>query len=1020
MRLAAQPAARPRRMRLSRKGVLALWTIGAAFAASALTSCAKDIDVQEPPGDRVEAMFDPSLRILPTPTNLAIDQQTGLLNVPVADKKKNPAQAEFDEYLNTLDGFPTSASLSVCFSGELESGTLDDALKVFALASDGKSAPTAVTGLKIGTPKKSLECPLQTDTKCNPKADKSGCSADQRCLAISTTEAVCADPGWKVTITRDEAWKRGATYAIYLTDAAKAKDGKSVIRSTLFEIAAGERPLCEWNDTTKMCTYSYSSLINAQVTKQVRAAAKAKAGADAGDGGTAVIDEEEVQKEIEKTILSSATQFEEIRRGTDKLLEAATAAKLERDAIVLAWAFSTVSMVEAEFDPTAGKLPGPGNDIIYDADKKKVNIPAPQNESAADKALRLGLNTLDGFSTTASYYSTFTGKLDSDTVKESGELLVLNATNPTAKPKVAFKFEDKAEALTITPTVPLEEANRYAVIMLSKTATKKFKDRFSGKQVDKLIAKADSGLADLKGRRVVASPIFALARLSSPLVKDGKSTVNVLDDASATKLEVLRKAYNELFNTLELLYQVKRRDVVQAWVFTTQTFTDTLTKLRGLPYSALGTVDKGKPKFTGTIDPSLTGFPSTESKSNIASWVQKGTFQTFIALDPKTGALLTDPKKGKPAAVPFLLTVPQGKDCTAATTTCPTGFTCKTNPTAGKRCQPDDGWPVVVFQHGVQQSKEESLKLADTFAKGGFALLAFDTIYHGARSICTSDAHCASGGTCDKATGKCSTSLVDKDGNGIVDASGAAFLNVANPFAIRDNIRQNVIDAASVLRALDLGAESGLSGGSTGQISVSLDEKNVHYMGHSLGAMLSTLVGAVEDKTIKSLVLSVPGAPLVPVFRESQRPQLKALLAATLKARKIERGSVEALQLWHTFQWILDPGDPANFAAYVKDKQLKDQVASAALKKDVKVPAKSTLFLLGGSDKTVPTKRQKALASWMKVDVSDTTYADGGHGFLFTPTSGKPGLMETARAQLINFLKTNKICKPDISKKTCK
>ncbi|MCK5799150.1 MAG: hypothetical protein KAI47_18280, partial [Deltaproteobacteria bacterium] len=517
--------------------------------------------------------------------------------------------------------------------------------------------------------------------------------------------------------------------------------------------------------------------------------------------------------------------------------------------------------------------------------------------------LREGLNTLDGFSTTASYFAAFSGKLDATKVKNSAtavDLIVVNLTNPTKPVKAAFAWVDAAGAITFTPTEPLDENTQYAVVLRSRGNDKPAdaKEAFA----------AVGGLADATGRRVIASSAFALSRLTAPLVdKAGKSQVSVLDDATAARLEPVRLAYDGLLSALEknpaIQPPLKREDVAILWTFTTQTITEPLTKLRALPYSILGTIDTNKPAFVGGIDPTLSSFPPDVPKDDIGG-LGKGTFTSWNALDPKTGAFLVDPTKGKPEAIPFYITLPKLADCSATactdtTATCATLLDTTQNPpvaTAQKYCVPAK-FPVVVVQHGLTRQKEDFFAIANTLAQGGYAVVAFDVIYHGERSVCATSADCVATATCSAAHKCCdkttttdcgAANFADLDKNGIPDVSGgAAFLNTANPFAIRDNLRQHVIDASAFFRAIRMGAAGSLQlplidlNNAGAPVPIALDPTNVNLLSHSLGSILSTMVLAT-DNSVKRAVLSVPGAPVVKIFATTPQPDFAAVIDGLL------------------------------------------------------------------------------------------------------------------------------------------
>lgn len=1015
--------------------------IGTLAAALSFGACAKDIATQAPPSaeDSVSALFDPALSILPKPTDLAKNQVTGLLAVPVADETVNPAQAAFDRYLNTLDGFPGASTVTACFAAEIDPASLTDNVKVLELPATATDQPTPVTDVTAGAPTKSLACPVLTATSCNVK-DLTGCTAEQVCVRTSTATASCADAGYLVAFAKATPWKAGARYAFYVTNGVKTKAGKPIIRSRSFELAAAENPLCEFNATELKCTYNYSTLLASQVKATLTAENDAKRAA----GDATALSPEDLEAAIRDAVLSSATQFELLRQAHNAVLAAAPAAGLNnRDDIVLAWFFSISSMVEAVFDPSNGKIPGPGNDLLYDATAGKVNIPAQPGESATDKALREGLNTLDGFSTTGTYFAPFSGKLDATRIKNAADaidLIVVNTADPTDVVAASFSWSDNANAILFKPLVPLKEKTRYAVLLRSR-------GNAEPKDANEAVA-AVGGLADATGRRVVASSVFALARLEDSLVdSEGKSTISVLDDASANALEAVRAAYNPLLTGLEanpaIVPAFKREDVVIGWTFVTQTITEPLTKLRALPYQILATVDSNTPKFTGGIDPTLASWPAAAPKDKVGG-LGAGTFKTWIALDPTTGAFLPDPTKGTAVDVPFYVSLPKMADCSTAACA-DTTATCAelmngTTGTGIKYCVPAK-LPVVVFQHGITRAKTDFFAVANALNGAGYAVLAFDINYHGERSICLSNADCVATASCstdkkccDQTTSTdCKTSyFLDANTDGVPDVSGGpAFLNTSNPFAIRDNLRQHIIDVSAFLRAISLGAASGLQwplATATGMAPIpGFDKTNINWASQSLGSILGTLVMAT-DSTVKRAVLNVPGGPLVGVFDGTNNPSFIAIVDGMLDARglcKDEGGkkvcphdTLGALQLFHTLQWIVDPGDAANFAKYVKTESLKDEVASAVAGSDVMVTKKEVIVQVAGKDNVIPTQLEKDLAGWMGVDITDTTYDTEDHGFLLAPS---PNLAATgaAQTQMVKFLLLGSVCKPDTTTGQC-
>ncbi len=901
-----------------------------------------------------EAVFDPSAAVpqIPTPNDAAKDPVSGLLNVPSAPTASE-AEKAFNAYLSTLDGFPASSSAAVLsFTAELDSASVSTStLKVYEAGAAGVTPATDVSATWDATKK-------------------------------------------RVVVSRKGNFsKRGATYVIAAVGGDKGllnKDptlAKAPKRSALMHLVLSPYPLCSFDSATKKCTDAkVSSFIDDPASKA---------------GG--------------RTAIEKATLFERMRQGFDPLLKAIEAGGTKRDDVISLWTFTIVSMTELLFDPTTGVIPFPNNLLLDPAGlaknppEYKVVIPTKPNETPVETALRVGLGTLDGFTTQGRYLAPASGKIDPTSIVPLATAFVVNLDTQAPVLDAKVEWNATASAITVTPGTPLDEKTMYGIVLTSKL-----------KAGD---AKPDTaGLKDDKGRRVVPAPFMVLLRSKDPLVDgSGKSTVSTLDDATAATAEKARVGLKPFFDGLEAntLLPIKRQDIVAAWTFRTLSVTSLAPKLRGLPWQAFAAVDSGMPKWpVGALDPTLATWPTAPAgksypKDNIGGFAQ-GAFVTLNALDEQgTGAFQPCLGTGtctsaelKPEPVPFYLTLPKGT-------------------------MPATGWPLVVLQHGVFQAKTDVFFIADSFAKAGYATLAFDLIYHGARSWCTKDAHCESG-ACDAKTGKCGTGikLKDSDGDGVPDASGARFVNLTNPFAVRDNFRQYIIDGASLMRSLKLppvpiascvptptDPKCALASGPTGLANWgtnNLDRNKIYFVGNSLGSMIATPFLTV-DSLPKAVTLSVPGAPTAHVFLNS--PKYGGLVDAILPSLNITKGSYQYVQLFETiFQWVLDQADPGNFAKYLKTASLPDLVAKSD--GTVPVPKKETIMLLAELDEVVPIAYGKYLAGAAGVDVTKTTYAGQKHGMLLE-ASPDAKATEALRAQVVNFLSAGTVCTPNLTAGTC-
>ncbi|MFU8807265.1 MAG: hypothetical protein ACNA8W_25880, partial [Bradymonadaceae bacterium] len=84
---------------------------------------------QEAQPKMVRALWDPSTSTLPSPTNLVLDDELGQLQLPV-DASMPPAERDFRQYLNLLDGYPLPTTLTILLSGPIQEHSLPGTLAI--------------------------------------------------------------------------------------------------------------------------------------------------------------------------------------------------------------------------------------------------------------------------------------------------------------------------------------------------------------------------------------------------------------------------------------------------------------------------------------------------------------------------------------------------------------------------------------------------------------------------------------------------------------------------------------------------------------------------------------------------------------------------------------------------------------------------------------------------------------------------------------------------------------------------
>jgi dienelactone hydrolase len=236
-----------------------------------------------------------------------------------------------------------------------------------------------------------------------------------------------------------------------------------------------------------------------------------------------------------------------------------------------------------------------------------------------------------------------------------------------------------------------------------------------------------------------------------------------------------------------------------------------------------------------------------------------------------------------------------------------------TTPKLGGACGntvPVDGWPVVIFQHGITRNRGDVLGVADSLAQACMAAVAIDIPMHGIAGTETN-------GTADfRVPGlerHFDLDLVtqDADGNitaavpdGFIDASGTHFVNLKNLLNTRDNLRQAVSDLFVLVDAIEEGA---VTDGAN-----PLDATRIYYYGYSLGSIAGTVFIAMEPN-VRDSVLVFGGVGVAKILDGSF--ELGPSLSAGLAANGVIKGSADYETFLGAAQTVFDSGDAVNFSS---------------------------------------------------------------------------------------------------------
>ncbi len=688
-------------------------------------------------------------------------------------------------------------------------------------------------------------------------------------------------------------WTKGARYAVVLTTAIKGDNGVSLAASDAWALARSSETLVDCED-----------LASAECKSIVTAAPISNA---------------------------QAVGLERVRRGFEPVLDGLEASGLPRVQVALAWTFRIVSFAEATFDPGASVIPFPNNILLAPGvNPPRVNLPIPENAPATLVALYTGLNTLDGFSTIGPYVSENSaarGALDIRAVDEASltegtgffrltpliaggaEPQVTACLNCWSSPKPDGTPQDGPQELQFVTEAPLDERTTYGAYLTS-------------------------ALKDTDGKKVIASPAFALVRMESPLVDgDGKSQVSGVSDENAAALEPVRQGHQALIGAVTAR-GVERKDLALAWGITTQSTVSTLNLLHDAPALAMVPANP-------TWAVNITGSPGLPTLPAVGA-VFAGELVVPYGLTGPAGTLNPNPAAWQTRVIPFILTVP--------------------NPAVV--APPMGGYPVVIFGHGLRSGRQTMLGIANTYAAAGQATIAIDHILHGDRADCrglaaagqapSDDAACANPATqtCSAMTGRCvarsaaariacnpagpdrgnltcaaagqgrcvtADSLCEggdfaRNAQQVANISGWNYLDPSNLFATRDRFRAPVADLAQVARMVQGSGMGSLNALITAQGAEALNGAELRYTGQSLGGIIGTLFTAASP-TVEHSLLNVPGSDPAGILLSS--PAFAAVRTAfinTLALQGIEEGTQPFDNFIGIARWILDAADPQSAA----------------------------------------------------------------------------------------------------------
>jgi hypothetical protein len=354
---------------------------------------------------------------------------------------------------------------------------------------------------------------------------------------------------------------------------------------------------------------------------------------------------------------------------------------------------------------------------------------------------------------------------------------------------------------------------------------------------------------------------------------------------------------------------------------------------------------------------------------------------------------------------------------------------------ASGQTMPANGWPVVIFQHGITGNRTQMLAIAPALAKAGFVTVAIDLPLHGLTDP-TNPFYRNQLFTGTPAAGLVTgerTFDLDLENNttgapgpdGVIDGSGAYFINLSSLLTARDNLREAEADLLTLTKSI-----ANLKLSTDG--SVKVDPTQIRFAALSLGSIVGVpYLANVSGTAVGAATLAVPGGGIAKLLDASKT--FGPIVAAGLAAAGVKEGTDDYETFLRFAQTVTDDGDPLNYTApavaahpihlieVIGDTVVpNNSLASPGTASEDLVTVGSNL---GGTDPLIATMGLTVIGpiNVPLAAVSKTInpagvhaavkFNQGSHGSLLDPTASPAATVEM-QTETANFLGSNGVCLP--------
>ena len=579
----------------------------------------------------------------------------------------------------------------------------------------------------------------------------------------------------------------------------------------------------------------------------------------------------------------------------------------------------------ALYCPAAGILPYPFDAYFAGSTNGALNI-QPPNATWPNQA---ALNEIDGFSTNAAIREQFNGPIDAASLATPGAVVVIHINTNNAGPQAKAPVKpaavggtgvfapltgcvvggacagadysvgvalDDPTILEITPLHPLAASTCLPTPPATTSPCKTQPNGGNGEGYLVLLTKA------ITVGGTAAAPDVDYANFQAALASGGPTCPSI----TVATLNALCQLTGAHLGLAQLYAQVapgfNPANVVASFSFSTESTIDSLALLAALPNVTTAQPFKANPTGLNTkqVNKLLAGHADVYvGVLTIPYYLSKtepvtGSWQAPpVALVPNgpTSTLVTRfnpvPVPTQMLQIPALITVPNASS-------------------AGGPIPPANGWPVVIYQHGVVVDREYMLPVADAFANAGFVVVAIDLPLHGVTDktdpLYATDTHPAYAGLIPPGTGSIErtfdldlntnqgyTVVPDSPPDGVIDPTGSHFLNLESPVTARDNFREAAADLITLQRSLPNLAQS--------PVPIPVDMTSIRFVGHSGGGIAGTMFMAVTPPSvIPATTLANTGGNWALLAQTS--PSFKTDVLAALAAKGILPGTTVFANFW--------------------------------------------------------------------------------------------------------------------------